>query len=104
MKINTNSWHYRLVSLYDFHPRSLCTYFWTVAAVCALTGVLVLMTIALSPILAVVLGIALLSIRWQSNRSNIPREDGLVVAYLRARKRKICPLITYVRSEDEKAN
>lgn len=125
MKINKNSWHYKLNDKLNggyVNYNNLCSYFWgTIFAIFMLfiaapfftiTGVLIL----LSPIiyffnesyklfnfaiLGGILDIILLSILWHWYRKEyvlpkLPyREPSLVKKYIVAKKKKICPLVHY---------
>lgn len=125
MKISKNSWHFKMHKIFNagMEPKykSLCTYFWGTVFTALLfyvllpllgLGVLVLSTFpfvyfftgdlsALAP--AIIIGgfeIFALVTFWLDYRSKHYtrkiKEPTLVGEYIKAKKRKICPLIEFV--------
>ncbi len=115
MEIKKTSWHYKLYKLIrsGFHPptSNLCKYFWWIvfgvvlfaflgmAAGVVLIGIGTLFytfpLYAFSALGVLLLVIALFVIR--SIRPDGPKaEPGLVRLYLKAKKDRICPLVTFV--------
>lgn len=136
MKVNRNSWHYRLwrwgrddrYSHKRSEPRDLCRYFWHIAIVKMLlpligaslivAGIVAivikaandpltvgLVILAILGGLAVAFGLAEFFDRRADLRQrrewdpSLRKEPGIVRQYLRARKRRICPLIEVVDEE-----
>ena len=125
MKVNTNSWHYKMMRWYrepyDM-PRTLCTYFWSVVLFGVLTlgcvgaGVVLLMA-ATSPVwgtityylfgyvagldLATFVTVAyiIVGLMWLYQYGYVPEkiEKSLPVEYMKAVKSKVCPMIEYVK-------
>jgi hypothetical protein len=117
MKISERSWHLRLARLacgQNYRPRDLCSYFWggivfSTAMICAVVVSLLVLasllvrfmllhlweTLGFLVVVLVVTGI-LLGVVWVFIR---PPKDGPkgppnpLVEYLRAKKRRLCPLI-----------
>jgi len=119
MKIRTDSWHYRLYKLtHDGFPpdtTNLCSYFWRTVVgvlVAVIMGAVILAVLALIGMVFTkftlysfaALGIILLLIALfivRDRRPNrAPAEPGLVRLYLKAKKDRVCPLITFVEEEN----
>lgn len=109
MKINTNSWHYKLLRKTGCNkmPKDLCGYFWALVgrAVVGLVGLallcalcmLIFITIATKGlILLFAVGIASLIAGIVFFITELEDSDNLFFSWLRARKQKICPIIEYV--------
>ncbi len=93
MEISSKSWHMRLVRAgpegADYAPKTLCTHFWMVVA-------------TLTAFVFIAIGAVVLWL-WEhrprrSKAEPKPKEPSLVLEYLKARKQRICPIIT-VREE-----
>jgi hypothetical protein len=104
MKISARSWHYRWMRWFyadtlDNHvPRSLCTYFWALVFSPLVALAVGAFAIALLTILLPVLGVGELHDRRQRKRGHLPpKGPGLVRSFVKAKKRKICPLIEVER-------
>tara|TARA_B100000700_G_C14978708_1_gene825222 strand:- start:759 stop:1199 length:441 start_codon:yes stop_codon:yes gene_type:complete len=143
-KINTDSWHYKLIMRYlSEPPKSLCVYPYTVIFFMALTAVIiaVLCTVAFLACYAVVTPLLVMfdvmDMSWKTNVSAVfvtiasvyigfvlfhsyykerirvykykkyyekyggdaiqeAKQPNIVLAYLKAKKEKICPKIEYV--------
>lgn len=124
MKISKSSWHFKFLDRYtvagvdyrhvDYRHFSLCSYVWTLVfflAIYATAAGLVLFfagfviqQIILSPLAALIFFVALIGgvglavgfmyLLWMAlDYGN--RHDGILPAYLKARKDKICPLIEF---------
>ena len=121
MQISSRAWHLRLVRKMhnkNYMPSDLCHYFWRVAGTVAWLSVLafgVFMWITwivgqrwvfMGMILGAGIGGALFLIllkaladRFYSRESKpakLPKEPGLVLSYIKARKERYCPLIEVV--------
>ena len=84
MKINTNSWHYRVVTYIDDRPsRTLCSY------VSKLIAIFVFAPIVF-PTLAF-----LYCTFWVADLFS-GEDSGIIVSYVKAKKAKVCPIIEYV--------
>jgi len=119
MEIRKNSWHYKFYTLALGHPptgtTNLCRYFWaTVAGVlmAVIMGAVVLLILGLIGMafyhftlysfaaLGIILLLIALSIIRDRRPDRAPAEPGLVRLYLRAKKDRVCPLITFVEEEN----
>jgi hypothetical protein len=117
MKINRDSWHYKLVHFGSFEHinTSLCFYFWCVI------GKLIMFSIGLSLIGLFIYGIitepevrfvivvvsfviacfflpvfAIHTLRYKLHiKTELPKEN-LIVEFIKAKKAKLCPLIKFV--------
>lgn len=122
MKIRKDSWHYKLYEKsYSEHrfPESntnLCKYFWRViggtillafqvASVCIVLGAIgflfykyTLISVSVVAVIAAIVGLYVLYNI--SDRKHAPGyqepEPGLLRSYVRAKKDRVCPLITFV--------
>lgn len=130
VRISERSWHLQLVRAcrHDYVPRDLCSYFWTLVAIIAplavVIGVIVIAVVAFVRIMlidwrttAVGIGIgigvwAALFLVYYLGRSLIHRRrvrqrptgrrgPNLIVAYVKAKKRRFCPLIEVVPADAE---
>lgn len=128
MKIRKDSWHYKLhEKSYSEHrfPSSntnLCKYFWRVlggaihtAFVAAVIGIvlgvigLLFYKYTLISVSVVAAGVAIVGLFalyvYISDRKHAPGyqepEPGLLRSYIRAKKAKVCPLITFVEEEND---
>jgi len=127
MKIQKDSWHYKLYEKsYSEHrfPASntnLCKYFWRVlggtillafqvASVSIVLGAIgflfykyTLIMVSVVAVIAAIVGLYVLY-TYISDRKHAPGyqepEPGLLRSYLRAKKAKVCPLITFVEEEN----
>ena len=117
MEFKKDSWHYKLYKIVsDGYPPSttnLCAYFWKVVfglfsiAIGCVFGLTLLGLIgfvfykftlySFAGLGILLLLIALLVIR---DRRPYNREPGLVYLYLKAKKDKVCPIITFVNSDN----
>lgn len=121
MQVSRQSWHFRFLSAMQCRPPSnLCSYFWMVVLHMALVVFFVALGVAMmglifSPILAIwfkwaeqvvivgyVIWIAILSVGWlmyrgwrETQKGYVKGPDGLAVAWVKAKKAKVCPLIEY---------
>jgi hypothetical protein len=103
MKVSTKSWHYRfMMNLYQCEePKTLCGYFWKL-----------MLCIFVSPVIfplfvvVVLIFYALWPARWLRDKIQTwwynrpvkvyePKKEGVVRAYFRAAKSKVCPIIEY---------
>ena len=107
MKIRYNSWHARLIrGLHkDWEPKSLCTYFWALV-LCLLQMLIVIVLLTISSPLWVPVAIAvylgyLIYQKWKTMNNQPHKEAGLIMAYVLAKKQKVCPLIEYVHNDEE---
>lgn len=124
MKINKNSWHYRLyVKSFDSEGEALlgtdlCRYchrvFWQVVARVAMVSLIVLGTglaivglgiglyqhpiffLAFFGVLAVIIGGIYLYTHWLNNRKPSSEPKTLVGKWMRARKQNVCPLVEFI--------
>ena len=122
MHISARSWHLRWVRRFfgsGYTPRDLCSYFWVVVALTVLpvtaaivlqvglglliwrhpTEILIALVMAvLSLALTALLFFVVFLIKFLSRalRHDPERPPNLVVEYLRAKKRRLCPLLTVV--------
>lgn len=134
MDVRTDSWHYRLFKMtYNrgLPPSklNLCRYFWKVvwggtifALLVSLGGMVlggVVSLVYLYPIkalmvLGVVVGGAGLIVflfwvgekfdQWYYSLDRLQKEPGLIRSYLKAKKDKVCPLITFQDAPGEETN
>lgn len=120
MDISRNSWHFRVLQCFDFYPRTLCTYFWSLVfclvvmpAVLLVFGVVIALPLywwLLPPnpdlfFVACVIGFAeiliLLGVLYTvvTDRRYVEgcagHEPNIVTEYLAAKKQKVCPIIRY---------
>mgnify|MGYP001558746193 CR=1 FL=1 len=99
MKINSRAWHLTLVRWLAprYQPTNLCSYFWLVLGSLLLAAVGIALVIILLPIIPIILLIKHLAthhpLRQQSQEASKP---SLLLEFLKAKKRKLCPLITVV--------
>ena len=111
MKISRRSWHYRAYKGFRYRePTELCSYFWTVAFILAIKTVMVvgisLIAIIVGTFATVVayqnagsifmwLGIiaSVFMLGYLARRSWKADHPNIAVAYLRAKKDRLCPLI-----------
>ena len=98
MIISSRAWHLRLVRWVDagYYPHSLCTHFWAVMGVLAVTPVggiaIAVLIVAAIP---VIVGVWLREHRPHKKREAATvKEPSLVIEWLKAKKRRVCPLIT----------
>jgi hypothetical protein len=83
MKISKRSWHFRYLNWLDFpYPHNLCGYFWSVVFIILVTPIFV----------PLMFGI----IWWMDRDSSEHSEPGLLRSWWKAKKDKVCPLITFV--------
>ena len=117
MEVSRDSWHYRyLTFLHWTHPRTLCPYFWKVVWALVIAGAVPVLLLSLAGTLlwyhiwapfyilgafvVVVLfwlGIAWLAMYLEDVRpwQKITKSDNLTVEFLRAKKNKLCPTLTF---------
>ena len=114
MKINTNSWHYRLNHRMNprYMPNKLCGYFWhtvtnIIAVIMAIAGTLVIFVLLILLLVNAPLvfcsSVLLISgsIRTaQAIHRSQPREN-LLFTWMKAKKRKVCPYIEFIDSNEE---
>jgi len=128
MKINTNSWHYKIVSRFtpsEEIPKTLCSYFWIlffgiIVLIAGLGAALIILFASLSPILVplinhfypgtindgpekVITGLyaivlVALLVRYIYNKTSFTTNN-VLFQYLKAKKDKVCPLIEYVEKK-----
>lgn len=100
MRVSRRSWHMRLCQFaYGmggvYVPKNLCHHFWSVVGI-PIFGVFVLMV----GIVVIVLSPIWLSIIWVMDRrerkASSVKEPGLVTAWFKAKKQRVCPLIELV--------
>jgi hypothetical protein len=122
MKIRKSAWHHRFYTFgfetysETYQPVNLCSYFWRiVAGLCkslliaaVALGLLTIAAYALYTYPVVVLGSAgfvmafiVVGTNWTRIknflcRTKVTSEPGLLRSYLKAKKDKVCPLITFV--------
>ena len=109
LTISSKSWHLRLVRSYhegSYTPKSLCGYFWAVAFavfltpfMAALIGVLAVGAVILLLVPQAIFGF--LMKWWPSRKTDGPMEfkphkPNLVWEFIKAKKRRVCPLIKVV--------
>lgn len=126
MIVNNNSWHVRLVRWADWTPsKSLCIYFWQVVLSMLLTACLsfialffiaICLFIAASPVTALiwdgiqpiswfgalfwVIGLSKELHRLRCARKPTKKKpDSVLVSYVKAKKGKVCPTITFIDGE-----
>lgn len=93
MNISRRSWHYRwLVWLEAPIPYNLCSYFWTLVLSFMLGAVLVIP----SPIVLLVVLVTYLHKKYKKYRWSQESQPSIVGEWLKAKKRKVCPLIEYI--------
>lgn len=118
MKIKRTAWHYKLLyrrRAHEPYRESLCGYFWNVAFLISLMGLLIaLLACALylyltdvniiSNTIMVTFIISSIVLPWYTIRKlrttlsgpvEIPGEN-IAVAYVKAKKAKICPIIEFI--------
>jgi hypothetical protein len=101
VKINKKSWHYKyLVWLHkdEFYlPRSLCGYFWLLVASLTIIPV-VLVLVGIPVVIAIGIGELLkrLHRKLNRNRKSVVHQPSIVVEFVKAKKRKVCPIIEFV--------
>lgn len=129
MKISKKSWHYKVHhfwtdTFWDDPNTTLCYYFWTVVGglfkglfIVGAASIIVfglgfflyllgkvtwLHPLVMGEVFGVVLGAFLLFrlARYARDARPIARSDNLVVAYLRARKQRFCPLIEFTDPDE----
>ena len=122
MDISRNSLHYKMVNtVFDFPAENLCLYFWqavwafltlsaTVLAVPCFAAVFLILM--LSPLLQFfvpfdfgelvfaggVIDIMILTAFWSGYRKEFypPQAPGVIGSYIKAKKDKVCPTITFI--------
>ena len=101
MEISSRSWHYRLVKWLDknYQPSNLCGYFWQVV-LSLFVGAMFIPALPL-----IVTGLGIWTAYTYSYKKVFPHhkpseseEPSLIVEFIKAKKRRLCPLIT-VRDE-----
>ena len=97
--VRRKSWHYRLVSSWNggvYKPTNLCSHFWSVVGCIFAMGAAIPLTIMAAPILALAFGSVWVwnhrPWRWKAVEAT-PHDPNLLVEWLKAKKRRICPLI-----------
>ena len=124
MKISKNSWHYRLINLFDIdHSYDLCSYFWQVIGSIFLLAILVLISASVVfcsfsiighffidglmdyAVAGGILWICSLTIiligemqerKAKEEISNFkPENPSILVKWLKAKKEKICPILKF---------
>jgi hypothetical protein len=111
VKISRRSWHYRwYMDFWNSQPTDLCSYFWKLVFSIVLRAGMILIgsTVVLAVGSAAVvgayhiagfllsligIGAAVFFVGWLARRSWKARDPNIVVAYLRAKKERLCPLI-----------
>lgn len=104
MKISKKSWHYRLHNATGIIPRNLCWYFWKTVLLAAL---LVLFGWMIAIIVGIVWVVAKAQSKWEEwfpykYEVYVEKEPGLVRAWLKAKKDKVCPTLEFVNPEPKK--
>ena len=94
MIVNRSSWHYRYLRMWGTNPpRTLCSYFWVLVIHCT---VLPLMLALLSPaVLSVFVYDELRKLLSRRGPACLEKKPNLFVEWVKAKKRKVCPLIEY---------
>ena len=107
MQIATSSWHYRFLRFTDSTiPHNLCCYFWMVVIKLVVAAAIIVCGVLLVPIwlpgLIIICVVAcvgerlqLTYRRWVYSRPK-ERRPSLVMAWLRAKKDKVCPVLEFV--------
>ncbi len=131
MEVRTNSWHYKLYRFGSdaFLPSqtNLCRYFWRVVwgafigtLLCA-AGVSIVVAVSYAFYrytatsfmvfggIGAAMGLGVLTFhikeRWDERKwavGGVKPEPGLIRSYLRAKKDKVCPLVTFVSASEAK--
>ena len=102
--VNKRSWHFRLNQWIGgplYRPTNLCVYFWQTVTSIVFGVIFVFLAPPFLVCSGLWAGIRSLWKLWRRpnhEASTLPREPNLVVEYLKARKRRICPLLE-VREE-----
>jgi hypothetical protein len=117
MEVSRSRWHYRYLDWLGWaKPTSLCPYFWKVVWAIFLTGIAPVVLLSIAGVMAwyhiwgpfvfigvcalVVLfwvGIAFAAIYLEDAKPwrKITQSDNLTVEFIRARKNKLCPTLTF---------
>ena len=99
MEISSKAWHLRLVRLFEpgYQPSNLCGYFWRVVLSLLFLGLAI---VTLPPLVAFFgIGMACAYSYKKVFDHHKPRElkkPSLIVEFIKAKKRRVCPLITVV--------
>lgn len=104
MRISSRAWHLRLVRFIkeSYVPTDLCSYFWTVVWIVVAVLSFAVAALMTSPIWGPLLLLQLWTERVQQRaKSGQERPPNLLLAWVRAKKAKVCPLITVVEEERE---
>ena len=127
MKIRENAWHhrfYRWGHLNDFvyGQTNLCNYFWRVVlGICIMVFIGTVLAAAVSGlgivfykhflpscIVTVIIAATFGALCFKSNLNHKRRlagykkpEPGLLRSYLKAKKDKVCPIVTFVRAQEK---
>ena len=96
--IRRTSWHYRLATFFaDGNvPTNLCSYFWAVVGCIFCACAAVPLAVFAAPVMGIGFGLSWL---WnhRPRRKKVaeatPHEPNLLVEWVKAKKRRICPLI-----------
>ena len=110
MTIDMRSWHYRFMRFWlDFlvapPPKTICTYFWTLALVGVITIIIGIAAIVTSPIWVLLVGITWVVYRLGFVGWLVERIDRFSAREPRPRpawKNRVCPLIDYSYTEEHK--
>ena len=120
MEINTNSWHYQWLQFWNRAlpkspilwdtggrqdlglgtPQSLCTYIhalWLIPilVIIGLATAIMLTILTLVPFGGYRLGRLIYHIVKQGKTEGKPKQPSIVLEYVRARKKRVCPTLTY---------
>ena len=97
--IRRTSWHYRLVRWEDPNapmPVTLCGYFWVVVGAGTFRMFFSMLMVVVMPIVGMFFGSAWLWNHrpWRRKAAEaMPHEPNLLVEWVKAKKRRVCPLI-----------
>lgn len=128
MKVNTKSWHYKIwvasfMNSLPWKTTTLCNYFWRVVLFSLMWFVIGSLALGGAGsfiyyglyktyvgwmFIASVLSVLLLvqGIKWSTNAildwydGRPPREPGLFMQYMKAKKQKLCPIIEFEEDDD----
>lgn len=102
MKIRYDSWHARLIRRFDLRPKTLCGYFWALMFSLFVSMLLIVLSPLVFGVLLLGAMVEGMSRVWQwatrrfGDRVVVAKPDSLLVAYLKAKKAKVCPFIEWV--------
>ena len=124
VRINTSSWHYRLIYNSDFRvPGNLCAYFWKVvflvvwyivASVVVFIGVFAALMAMLLPLFGVYIGAGLIATvvlyvmlgsilidlyretdHYRARATNSTADANIAIEWVKAKKNKVCPMLEF---------